>query len=199
MFNADFPLTYCKVRDEFLYDLTRGHGDYTDGCIFGVTAIEGRALGFHVQLENGAQFARLPLHALCTKPCPPVSLGEVMLWDCLSSDIEVWQSRYLKDLDCDVWLGKKGLVGGSYVATVDYKGEGYAEMPDQHKVQHIIRLDSGHLAAQPNNRIRWQEPSWIKPFDGKPEYRVQTTKWYAEREARILDPDKQFYTMEGDV
>jgi len=31
---------------------------------------------------------------------------------------------------------------------------GYAEMPDQHKCGHVIELEDGNYAIQPNNRLK---------------------------------------------
>ena len=36
---------------------------------------------------------------------------------------------------------------------------GYAEKPDQHKCGHVIELDDGNYAIQPNNRLRAFDPS----------------------------------------
>ena len=40
----DTPFTYCLVRNEFLHNQEHGHGDFTEACIFGVVALEGRGV-----------------------------------------------------------------------------------------------------------------------------------------------------------
>ena len=41
---------------------------------------------------------------------------------------------------------------------------------DGHKCTHILALDNGNFAAQPNNRIQWFCPAFITPFTDKPDY-----------------------------
>ena len=55
---------------------------------------------------------------------------------------------------------------GIYLFTIDWcAGDynelnyGYAEKPDQHKCGHVIELDDGNYAIQPNNRLRIFDPS----------------------------------------
>ena len=55
---------------------------------------------------------------------------------------------------------------GTYLFTIDWcAGDyneldfGYAEKPDQHKCGHVIELDDGNYAIQPNNRLRIFDPS----------------------------------------
>jgi hypothetical protein len=193
--NADTPITYCLVRDEFLHDLKSGHGSYTECCIFAVSSIEGRAIGFHAMLRNGAQWKGLPLHAFCTKPCETMPLALLELWDCFSYGVVVNQYRFLKPLRCVVICRDGERRPGKYLFTVDWHGEGYAEIPDQTKSAHVVALDSGHLAAMPNNRIVWSEPSWIRPMTGKPDYLVNTHVWSAESGAAIADGERYAYAM----
>src|SRR5690606_8048042 len=113
--------------------------------------------------------------------------------------LAVHQYRYLSTLRVDVWprgaepFGEKG----TYLFTLDWAEGDYPEMPDQHKQHHVIALDSGHICAMPGNRLRWHEPSWIKPFKEIPPYRVQTREFVAEREIPVKDGD--FVTYEPPV
>jgi hypothetical protein len=185
----DTPYTYVLVRDEFLYNDESGHGDFTEGCIIGVVALDGRAPLFTVMLRNGAIWARLPLHALVTQPCEPRPLTELVYWDSLSYHVAVHKYAFLTSLRVDVWPRGHAPFGerGSYLFTLDWAEGDYPEMPDQHKQHHIIALDSGHICAMPGNRLRWHEPSWIKPFVDIPAYRVQTQEFVSEREIPIKD------------
>lgn len=195
---TDIPLTYALARREFLRDQRDGHGEYEEACLFGVTAIEGRVPAFSAMMRNGAQWARLPLHAFATKPCDPLPLSALCLWDCLSYHVTAHAYRYLQTLRCDVFCGDGITRPGTYLFTLDWSESDYSEMPDQHKCHHVIELDSGHIAAMPNNRLRWHEPSWIKPFNDRPDYLVQTAAYSAEREKAVRDADRMFYTMEGE-
>jgi hypothetical protein len=194
---SDFPITYCLVRDEFLHDLGAEYaGNYTEAAIIGVVALEGRAPLFTVMLRNGALWARLPLHALTFKPGEPLPLSTLCLWDCLSYDVTVHQYAFLETLRADVFCADGEQRSGAYLATLDWCKSDYSEMPDQHKQHHLIRLDSGHIAAYPGNRLRWHEPSWIKPFTEKPGYLVNTTEWTTERERALIDADRWAYEQE---
>ena len=61
-----------------------------------------------------------------------------------------------------------------------------------------MALDNGNYAAQPNNRIIWDIPSFtVKkeiPFDWK----VQTSEWNVEDTGKWIteDSDKFFYNIE---
>lgn len=195
---ADAPFTYCLVRNEFLYNQKRGHGEYTEACIIGVVALEGRAPMFTAMLRNGAIWARLPIHAFCFEPCEPLPLSTLCLWDSLSYDVTVHQYAYLQTLRADVYLGDGDRRGGEYMFTLDWCKSSYSEMPDQHKQHHVFRLDSGQIAAMPGNRLRWYEPSWIKPYEGRPDYLVNTHEFTTEREKALINGDLQFYIVEGE-
>lgn len=201
--NADLPRHfYAYVREEFLHDLQDGHGAAVRCVAFGVASVAGRALGFHVLLDNGAQWARVPLHALVSVPTAPrMSLGDLCLWDSFGYDVEAVEFAYLRGLDVDALIGRDWLPG-SYVCSLDWKGNGFSESAEQHKVMHLIALENGCYALQPNNRTRWHEVSFTtKPYDlaSPPKYRVNTHVWHAETRRHAEDSDAFFYGMtDGD-
>ncbi len=190
---ADAPFTYALVRAEFLRDDKAGHGEFEECCIFGVTALEGRLPAFQAMMRNGAQWARLPVHAFCTKSCEPLPATALVMWDCLSYHVAVHAYGYLQTLACDVFCGDGETRAGTYLFTLDWAESAYSETTDQHKCHHVIALESGQIAAMPNNRIRWREPSWIRPFTERPDYRVQTREFVAERDRALLESDLMFY------
>ena len=57
----------------------------------------------------------------------------------------------------------------------------HSEIPHEHKCAHILALDNGNYAAQPNNRLIWSIPSFTVrdeiPFDWK----VQTSEMERRR------------------
>jgi hypothetical protein len=65
--------------------------------------------------------------------------------------------------------------------TVDWCGDGYPEIPDQHKCAHVIALDTGQLAAMPNNRLLWTEKSWTERPAELPRYIADSHDYSAER------------------
>lgn len=197
---ADAPFTYCLVRDEFLYDQDLERvGQYTEACIIGVVALEGRAPMFTAMLRNGALWARLPLHAFCFEPAAALPLYTLCLWDCLSYDVTVHEYAYLGTLRADVFCGDGQIRSGAYLFTLDWCKSPYSEMADQHKQHHLIRLDDGQIAAMPGNRLRWHEPSWVKPFTEKPGYKVVTSIWTTERDKAVVDADRWAYGVQADA
>ena len=87
--NANIPVTYAQIRREYLYDLTRHHGEVEDCIIFGLSSITGRPILFHAIMENGAVFYRLPISAFIQRgfdaeEVPKRRLDELELWNCFS-------------------------------------------------------------------------------------------------------------------
>lgn len=184
--NADVPHFYCLIRREYLYDLQSHHGEFEPVAVFGVASIPSRALMFHIMNENGAQFARVPISALCWKEeAPNIPLSHLELWDCFSYDVSVHEFSFLKGLRCTAHLKNRERVDGEYLFTVDWCGSRYSEDPGEggHKNAHVLKLDSGNFAALPNNRIYpWREPSFItRPGDPPiPDYITNSHTWRCE-------------------
>ena len=65
-----FPIKVF-VRNEYMYQHTKGHGEFTPGVIMSVRCLPGQAALFQVLLENGVMRDKLPCHALLTEPITP--------------------------------------------------------------------------------------------------------------------------------
>jgi hypothetical protein len=183
--NTNIPRFYCFLRKEFLYDGLSHHGEFVNVCVFGVSSVKGRALGFHVLTDNGAVIWRLPLHALCHKvDAPVVPLDWLEFWDCFSYEIACTVFDRVQDARVRVQLKDHSWVGGQYMFTLDWYGYEDAEEAGDggHKCAHMIAMDDGNFAAQPNNRIQWFCPAFITPFKEKPDYLTNTRVWKVERE-----------------
>ena len=208
--NANIPVLYAQIRKEYLYDLTGHFGEVEDCIIFGVASITGRPVLFHAIMENGAVFYRLPISAFIqrgfdVKKVPRMRLDELELWNCFSYYPAITTFDIL-DGQSGKYLGKdKKWHHGHYLFTVDWAhpesnivDTDHSEIPAEHKCAHIIALNDGNYAAQPNNRIIWSIPSFtVKnniPFDWK----VQTSEWNVEDSGkwRTEDSDKFFYDIE---
>jgi len=94
--------------------------------------------------------------------------------------------------------------GFKYLFTVDFAhpesnilDTDHSEVPHEHKCAHIIALEDGNYAAQPNNRCIWDIPSFTVK-DDIPDWKVQTSEWNVEnsRAWRTEDTDKFFYEIE---
>jgi hypothetical protein len=199
--NCNFPLLKANFRLEFAYNLERKAG-LVPCMIFGVASIPGRALGFHCMLENGAQFARMPLHAFRVgkhegDDTTPL-LSDLEAWDALSYDVSCTQYAYLKNMACEYWVKDKGWVKAQYFATIDFAENPerlttFSEMPDEHKCAHVLIREDGNIAAQPNNRIRWIDKAFITaPFVERPDFKVNTHVFESES-AVSENSDAYFY------
>ena len=102
------------------------------------------------------------------------------------------------------FLGKdKKFYKGQYLFTVDWAhpesnilNTEHSEIPQEHKCAHIMALENGNYAAQPNNRIIWHINSYTTKNDW-PDYKVQTTVWDVEAGEWVTeDSDKMFYDLE---
>jgi len=208
--NVNIPATYAQVRREYLYDLSGHVGEAEDCIIFGMASITGKAILFHAIMENGAVFYRLPISAFIqrgfnVKEVPRMRLDELELWNSFS--------YYPSISTFDILLGQSGkYLGkdkkwytGTYLFTVDWAHpEGnivdtdHSEIPHEHKCAHILALKNGNYAAQPNNRLIWNIPSFTVKDEIPYDWKTQTHDWTVEdtTEWRTEDSDRFFYEIE---
>ena len=210
--NANIPPIYCKIRREYLYDL-REHKGETEDCVgFGLGSISGRALLFHCLLTNGAIYWRLPISAflqrgsgstLYQREMEHQDLEDLQLWNSFSYYPSITVFDFLKGQRCKYFSKNKNKVyHGEYLFTVDWahpepniSDTEHSEIPDQHKCGHVLALDNGNYAVQPNNRILWSIPSFTTS-SFVPDYKVQTTYWNVENKGLVTeDTDKFFYDI----
>ena len=206
--NANIPPIYCKIRREYLYDMDEKYKrDSRDCVIFGVSSISGRALLFNIMLPNGACYWRLPISAFFQKhlsrsEVPDMSVDQLQLWNCFSYYPSVHCFDWLAGIN-GKFLGKdKKFYKGQYLFTIDWGHPEtnildveHSEIPQEHKCAHIMQLENGNFAAQPNNRIIWHVNSYTTENEW-PDYKVQTTYWDAEGGDWVTeDSDKMFYSI----
>ena len=173
-----------------------------------MAAVTGRSLLFHCMLPNGACYWRLPISAFFQKnfdraKVPDMSVDELELWNCFSYYPSCTEFDFLGGAK-GKYLGKdKKFYHGQYLFTIDWATPEvneidceHSEIPDEHKCHHILELDNGNFAAQPNNRILWHIANYTVSNDW-PEYKVQTTYWAVEDKGWTTeDTDKMFYQIE---
>ena len=207
--NANIPVEYAQIKREYLYDLKKHHGEVEDCIIFGLSSIAGRAILFHAIMENGAVFYRLPISAFIQRGFRPESvperrLDELQLWNCFSYYPAVTSWDIIQGTS-GKYIGKdKKWHHGKYLFTVDFAhpesnilDTEHSEIPHEHKCAHILALDDGNYAAQPNNRIIWNLPSFTVK-DETPKWKVQTSEWNVEDTGKwqTADTDDFFYEIE---
>jgi hypothetical protein len=196
------------VRDEYLYQGTKGKGEFTQGIIISVRCMPGQAALFQVLFENGVMRDKLPSHALLTKPelpDPELPFHYLQLWNCFSYNFTLLKLNFVSGGPVEVYMKDRKYYSGKYFATINWGSNDIntditlSEDPMEHKSHHIILLDNGQIALQPNNRIKWSEPSFVtKPFPEKPDYLVcnefynveDHEKWHTE------DSERMFYDNE---
>lgn len=207
--NANIPPIYAQIKREYLYDLKKHHGEVEDCIIFGISSLGGRAILFHALMGNGAIFYRLPISAFIQRGYDPARvpkrrLDELELWNSFSYYPTVTHWSILSAAS-GYYFGKdKKKHYGSYLFTIDWGhpdanilDTDHSEIPHEHKCAHIIALDDGNFAAQPNNRCIWDLPSFTVK-DNIPDWKVQSNEWNVEDSGkwRTADTDDFFYEIE---
>lgn len=209
-----YPLK-VYVRNEYLYQHTKGQGEFTYGVIVSIRCLPGQAVLFQVLLENGVMRDKLPASALVMEPetpKPDLPLHVLQIWNCFSFNFTVFTINHISDARVDVFMKDKKWHSGNYYATINW-GSGdpnfditFAEDPIEHKSHHIILLDNNQIALQPNNRIRWYEPSLVtKEFPKDPDYLVCNEfynvegfeKWQTEDSFRMFYSDESLEDNNG--
>jgi len=135
---------------------------------------------------------------------PRMRLDELELWNCFSYYPSITSFDIL-DGQSGKYFGKdKKTHAGAYLFTVDWAhpesnivDTDHSEIPHEHKCAHILALDDGNYAAQPNNRILWDIPSFTVR-DEIPDWKVQTSEWNVEDTGKwkTEDTDRFFYNIE---
>ena len=208
--NVNIPATYAQVRREYLYDLTGHVGEVENCIIFALASITGRALLFHAVMENGAVFYRLPISAFIqqgfdVKKVPRMRLDELELWNCFSYYPAITTYDILASQSGKYYGKDKKWHRGAYLFTVDWAhpesnivDTDHSEIPHEHKCAHILALDDGNYAAQPNNRLIWNIPSFTVKEEVPFDWKVQTSEWNVENTGKwkTEDSDRFFYDIE---
>jgi hypothetical protein len=206
--NANIPPIECYVRSNFLQNRT--HFDetkdsYLPVCIFGVASIPHRAPLFHFIMEDEGLWFRMPIHAFCHKtPSHQEELYNLVLWDSFSSYISVTQFDFLCNKRMRYIDRNKKWNHGTYLFTLDWSQEerniadvGFSEAPGQHKCGHVIKLDNGNFAIQPNNRVRAFEPSFVtKPNQNVIDRKLNSHIWSVEDTSKWMLSDDDRYNYE---
>ena len=173
--NANIPVQYAQIKKEYLYDLKKHQGEVEDCIIFGLHLLQVGLFLFHAIMENGAIFYRLPISAFIQRGFQPSRLYQPRRLDELDSFgivfliILLLHSWDILDRQAGKYIGKdKKWHPGKYLFTVDFAhpdanilDTDHSEIPHEHKCAHILALEDGNYAAQPNNRCIWDIPSLL--------------------------------------
>lgn len=198
-YNLNIPHFYCLLRKEHLYQNKSHLDEYEKVTVFGAQSSPDRAMLFHVMLDNGTVRSRVPVNMLCNKPSKAQELDFLQLWDCFSENVSVICYNYLRGARAKVVLKDKTEVWGNYMMTFDWYANEFSNEPTQYKCLHMLELDNGNYALQPNNRIYWRQMSFTtQPFPVNPDYKVDNKIYRCEDKSDrwILEgnDDQYYYT-----
>ncbi len=199
--NHNLPTFTCFIRNEFLYNHTKGHGEYTLCDVHSVASIEKRVPLFEAFLDNGVNWTRRPLIAFCWKKNAPIPvLEECYYWNSFSPYIDVNIRARMAGLRAQLVKHDGKRIGGEYMFTMDWSWENkgmldtnFSETPE-HKCAHMFKVDDGNFYAYPNNRIIWHDDAWIDtPLSKNPGYLIDQTTYTVENKRDMLT-DNQYIT-----
>ena len=207
MHESSIPPLKVWVKKEFLYDLEKGFGEFERGVLVSARSVTGSAMLFQILMENGVLRDKLPIHSFVVdQKAPNIPFHYLQLWNCFSANFSVICIDYLSGLKVDVKLKNGKWESGEYLWTFQWGGDNthgidltLAADPFEHKSSHFIKLDNGCFVLQPNNRLKWTEPSFItKPFPEKPDYKGNSQVWNCEAHEKWVteDSNKWFYSIE---
>ncbi|MDF2424017.1 MAG: hypothetical protein OPY03_01815 [Nitrosopumilus sp.] len=198
--NANIPPIECYVRGNYLRNQQDSHDKIYPCLVFGVTSIPNNAVLFNILMEDGGIFWRLPVSALCWKECKEVDLGDLELWDSFSYDIAVTTFYTLEHKRVEYMDRHGTLRKGEYVFTLDWSNGdynslrfGFAEEAGQHKAGHVLKLDDGSFAIQPNNRLKMFDPSFAVKKEMVCERLLNSHKWSVEKTSKFITEDSDKY------
>lgn len=198
--NHNIPTITCLIRNEYLFNHEKGHGEYTPCDVHSVASIEKRVPLFEAFLTNGVNWTRRPITAFCWKECDPVPLEHAMYWDCFSPYVDVQVRTRLKGLKAKLINPKGQKEWGEYMFTLDWGWENkaildtnFSETPE-HKCAHLFKMDNGNFYAYPNNRIIWHDDAWVDTsIDKNPGYKIDLTVYSVENK-RVQYTDYSYMT-----
>ena len=190
--NANIPTINCFIRNEFLFNHEKGHGEFTAANMHCVASIQGRTPLFETFLENGVNWTRRPIHAFCWKLGAEVlPLAEHVYWDCFSYYVDVQVRERMSGLSADLVSITGTKRRGDYMFTLDWAHEdrnvldtGFSETPE-HKCGHVFKMNNGNFFIYPNNRIVWMDRAWtFNRITKNPGYKIDMSVYAVEGNMR---------------
>ena len=205
--NHNLPTFTCFIRNEYLFNHEKGHGEFTPCDVHSVASIEKRVPLFESFLENGVNWTRRPITAFCwEKTAPVIPLEHAMYWDCFSPYIDVQIRSRLSGLKAELITPSNTKEQGTYMFTLDWSWENkstldtnFSESPE-HKCGHFFKMNNGNYYCYPNNRIIWFDDAWIENrISGNPGYIIDQTIYSVENKRMIETNNQYIYGMRENV
>ena len=205
---ASLPPLKCFVRREFLYNFTKGHGEYEPAIWVSIKALRGQVFRIESLLPAyGALYDKLPIHAYVWHTDSPAALpiDVLQLWDCMGYKFTVIEKIGLRNLGVKFMSKDKTWAYGKYLFTVDFCADGqdvdtgFTEQAEEHKSFNFLRLDNGQFACQPNNRCLWYDQSLIPADTKHPDFQAAQTFWTVDGTRKWTTGTDWFYNIEERV
>jgi hypothetical protein len=202
--NHNIPPFTCYIRNEYMFNHKKGHGEFTIADVHTVASMEHRVPLFEALLENGVNWTRRPLHAFCWKKDAPIHSIEMhYYWDCFSPYVDVQVRNRLARRRAELIDVNGGRNWGEYMFTLDWSWENkgvldtnFAEDPE-HKCAHLFMMDDGNYFAYPNNRIVWTDDAYIhNRLTKNPGYEIDLN-FYSVENRRTGETNNQYMTEFG--
>jgi len=157
-------------------------------------------------MEDGGIWWRMPISAFCSRPgTPEMDIHDQVLWNCFSPFVTVTVFDQLKSMRMEYFTRQRGRLQGTYLFTIDWHNSdsntlnvGYSENYGQHKCGHVIQLDSGNYAIQPNNRVIVKDPSFtVRIGETLIERYFNTHSWNVENADKWMtdQTDRYYYDI----
>jgi hypothetical protein len=203
---SSLPPLKCFVRREFLYNFTKGHGEYEPAIWVSIKALRGQVFRIESLLPNyGALYDKLPIHAYVwhtNRPLEMLPIDTLQLWDCMGYKFTVIEKIGLRNLGVKFLCKDKEWHFGTYLFTVDFCADGmdvdtgFTEQAEEHKSFNFIKLENGQFACQPNNRCLWYDQSLIPSEVKFPDFQAAKTFWTVDGTRKWSAGDDWFYNIE---
>ena len=199
--NHNIPTLTCYIKNEFLFNHTKGHGEHTLCDVHSVASIEKRVPLFEAFLENGVNWTRRPINAFVwKKDAEQLPLSEYIYWDCFSSYVDVQVRARMSGLKADLISISNVKRQGIYLFTLDWAFENrsmldtnFSETPE-HKCGHVFKMDNGNYFIYPNNRIIWMDNAWTyNRISGNPGYQIDMNVYSIENKTNY-ETDYNYFT-----
>ena len=199
--NHNIPTLTCYIKNEFLFNHIKGHGEHTLCDVHSVASIEKRVPLFEAFLENGVNWTRRPINAFVwRKDAELLPLSEYMYWDCFSSYVDVQVRARMSGLQADLISISGVKRRGTYLFTLDWAFENksmldtnFSETPE-HKCGHVFKMDNGNYFIYPNNRIIWMDNAWTyNRISENPGYQIDMNVYSIENKTNY-ETDYNYFT-----
>lgn len=181
--NKSCPPLEIYVHDKFLFNQKSKINSFTKGTLISVRALQNQALQFSVLLETGALFTGLPAQSIVFNSVKQLlSLDECQMWNCISSDIDIFTSEMLQYMKCRVFIDNTRQHTGIYLFSIDFVGKNdLSRHPVHWKQFHAIKTNSGHFIVYPQYRIRFLDDALcLKSEEPLPKYKANEQHWLVD-------------------